>query len=96
MAPHYTKGMTKTSEALKVDERISFSPVAGIIVRLQRTQFTYSVWVEHTLLVDELRRAFHGDAAGEAEARGYARGLCLGLRAGWTIERLVEVAAVAR
>jgi hypothetical protein len=84
--------MTTKTEALKVDERISFSPVAGIVVRLQRTQFTFSVWVEHTLLVDELRRAF----ATEAEARAYARGICLGLRAGWSIERLVELAGVAR
>ncbi len=84
---------TKASEALKVDERISFSPVSGIIVRLQRVTFAaFVVTVEHTLLVDELRRSF----ADEAEARGYARGLCLGLRAGWTIERLVELAGVAR
>jgi hypothetical protein len=88
----YAISMTTKTEALKVDQAISFSPVAGIIVRLQRTRFTCVVTVEHTLVVDELRRAF----ADEAEARGYARGLCLGLRAGWTIERLVEVAAVAR
>jgi hypothetical protein len=86
-----TQGSAKMQ--LRLDERISFSPVSGIVVRLQRVMpAAYSVTVEHTLLVDELRRSF----AGEAEARAYARGICLGLRAGWSIERLVELAGVAR
>lgn len=61
-----------------------------ITVRLQRVETgALVVTVEHTQLVDELRRSF----ASEAAARDYARGICLGLRAGWSLDRIIEIAA---
>lgn len=83
---------TKTTEALVLGQVLAFSPVPGVAVRLQRVMSAaYAVTVSRTLAVDELRRSY----TTEAEARAYARGLCQGLRAGWTIDRLIEVAAVA-
>jgi hypothetical protein len=84
--------MTKTAAPLKVDQVIGFAPLPGVTIRLQRTRTAvFVVTVERSLLVDELRRSF----ATEGEARRFARALCLALRAGWTIERLVELASVS-
>ena len=82
--------MTQELAPLAIGQRVSFSPVPGVVVRLQRTDRTFVVTVERTLLVDELHHAH----ATEAEARRYARGICLALRAGWSIDRMIEVTSM--
>lgn len=83
--------MTKTAAPLLVDQVIGYAPLPGVTIRLQRIRVAvFVVTVERSLLVDELRRSFITEPA----AREFARALCLALRAGWTIERLIELAGM--
>lgn len=86
--------MTQSSSRrlVMLGQVMSFSPDGRVVVRLQWVRdAAYVVTVETSVFVDELRRAFPDEAA----ARAYARGVCLGLRAGWSLDRLGEIGSVA-
>jgi hypothetical protein len=83
--------MTHVRTAAKlpaIGEVLSFEPVPGVKVRLQRVMSAaFVVTVERTLLEHDLTRSYPT----EDEARRYARGICRSLRKGMTVDMLVEI-----
>lgn len=84
-------GMTKTADAkvpLAIGVVRSYSPVDGIVVRMQRVRAeVHVVTVERVGFgVDELRRSYPTRSLASA----YARLICLDLRAGWTLDEIAS------